>query len=449
MKRILIAASLLAVLAAGCGSSGGGNLPPGGGSGVTLPRTTRANWTVLVYMNAANNLEPFSVENVDQMEQASYSSDVNVVLQWKRWHGENQISEDAAFDPNSPEWDGTRRYWLTGQGPAGSTKDEVEDLGSGPVNSVPSGSTVDMGDWHSLQNFIQWGQANFPADHYLVVLWNHGAGWEHRAVARTIPHRGLSYDDQSGSSIETWQLQLGLAAPRPLDVVAVDCSLMQMLEVTYQMRNVATYAVGSEDSPPGDGYPYQLWVPALTSNPTMDPLSAAKLISDTFASFYQNNTDSGGNQDSVTQSVVATSALPAVAQALSALGDALYANRTQYASAFAQARDSATEYALEGTSQSSIYPEYKDMTQYAMLLKQYAPNAPGVSQAADNLIAAENQAVLDNHGIRADSFSHGLSIYVPVAASAAPPPQSYDSTYTNLDLAHDTSWPKWLQNQAQ
>src|SRR5436309_1986144 len=68
---------------AGCGSGGsdgggGGNPPVGTGTlvdqpGWTVRSQTRAlapkKWTVLVYMNAANDLEKFGSLNMNQMEQ--------------------------------------------------------------------------------------------------------------------------------------------------------------------------------------------------------------------------------------------------------------------------------------------------------------------------------------------------------------------------------------------
>ena len=115
---VIGASMTLTGLLGGCGSSGGGTPGPGSnggitGGGLTLPRSNVANWTVLIYMHAANNLEPFSVENMDQMEQAPYNTNANVVVEWKRFHGSNTVQDDQQFDAAAPEFDGTRRFWLT------------------------------------------------------------------------------------------------------------------------------------------------------------------------------------------------------------------------------------------------------------------------------------------------------------------------------------------------
>ena len=432
--------ALLTLALAGCGSSAGGP-PPGGRN---LPRATRAAWTVLVYMNAANNLEAYSLENVDQMEQVPYSTNVNVVVQWK-WLHEAGTAADQGFDSRAPLFDGTRRFWISGRGAGNYNLDQVQDLGSGAAGTSPA--TVDMGDYHSLQSFIQWGETNFPADHTIVVLWNHGAGWEHRAAGRPAPvQRGVSYDDQSGNSIETWQLPQAFSGVAPPDVVAFDASLMQMIEVAYEIRSDTSYVVGSEDSPPGDGYPYDQWLNALVSAPSTTPLNVSDSICDTFVTRYQQRPDSNGLMDAVQQSVVQTSALPGLASSVNTLGTVLYNNRATSGQAFASARDTAHEYAFENGV--TIYGEYKDLVEYCNLLEQDAPGVPGLNAAAEAVKTNFAGTVLHNKAILSDSFSNGLSIYVPTPPNPSDAPHSYDSSYGNLQFAQDTTWGKWLQNQA-
>ena len=44
----------------------------------------KTRWTVLVYMNAANNLQPDSLLNMGQMAGIGSDSNVNIVVQWKQ-----------------------------------------------------------------------------------------------------------------------------------------------------------------------------------------------------------------------------------------------------------------------------------------------------------------------------------------------------------------------------
>jgi hypothetical protein len=60
------------------------------------------------------------------------------------------------------------------------------------VLNIPETNT---GDPTTLTDFIVWGQRTFPADHYAVVIWNHGGGWKEDDLwARyrdAIPVRGV------------------------------------------------------------------------------------------------------------------------------------------------------------------------------------------------------------------------------------------------------------------
>jgi hypothetical protein len=56
---------------------------------------------------------------------------------------------------------------------------------------------VDMGDPNTLHDFLQWAVANYPADHYALILADHGGGLD-----------GICYDAHSGDVC-------GLAANAP------------------------------------------------------------------------------------------------------------------------------------------------------------------------------------------------------------------------------------------
>ncbi len=70
-----------------------------------LPATARgATWTVMVYLDADNNLEPAGINDVNEMEWAPSSPDINVVVQLDRLPG---------YDDSNGDWTETRRYLIT------------------------------------------------------------------------------------------------------------------------------------------------------------------------------------------------------------------------------------------------------------------------------------------------------------------------------------------------
>lgn len=376
---------------------------------ITLNQAQRAKWTFMVYLNAANNLQEFGPLNVNQMEQVGSTGNVNIVVQWK---------QAACPTCGTPDWIGTRRYYITHDTDTNTINSQlVQNLGSG----------VDMGDWHTLNSFVTWAQQRYPADHYALVIWNHGAGWRPTRSAsdrRAIPFpRSVSIDDSTNNEIETWELPLALNVTPKLDMVIFDASLMQMLEVAYEIRNVTPLVVGSEESPPGEGYPYNTFLGDLAANPAMSPAEFGARIAIDTLQFY-------GSNSNITQSVVDTSKLGTLAQSLNTFAVKLDAHIADSRSAEVLARNTAQNYA---------YPENKDLWDYANIIKLNAASSD-LQQAASAVQSAIQAAVLTEQHGSINGNSHGIAIYVP-------DPLSYLSSYANLALSRDTLWPKWLQDQ--
>lgn len=401
MQKVLIALLTLSTLfLTNCCSSG---------------RITRTNlgkgtvtWTVMVFLNAANDLDAYSDLNVNQMEQVATNPNVRIVVQWKR------------TSPYAPQnsWTGTRRYLIRPDNDPTVVRSELlEDMGQG----------VDMGSADTLREFIRWARARYPADRYALVIWNHGSGWR----TRQARGRAVSFDDQLGTYINIWELP---SAIRPssndpmLDVLLFDASLMQMLEVVYECRNSARIIVGSEESPPGEGYPYHEILQPIVANPDLPPAQWAQEVVNRFVAWYQREYPFYYN---ITQSAVDTSQIEAVADALSSLADALIQQRTLYVESLRQARENAQRY--------STYDEYKDLWHVTSLIQQYT-NDPLLTQRVNALHQAMSQAIIANN--RAENnrvrHSYGLSIYYPSAGE-------YLGRYNNTALSRATRWDEWLQ----
>ncbi|MCS7273494.1 MAG: clostripain-related cysteine peptidase [Fimbriimonadales bacterium] len=373
------------------------------------PARTGTRWTIMVFLNAANDLDEYSELNVNQMEQAQTNPNVRVVVQWKR--------SRRFAPPNS--WTGTRRYLIQyDTNPSEIRSQLLEDLGEG----------VDMGSAATLREFIQWAQTNFPADRYALVIWNHGSGWRARAAAEG---RAVSFDDELRTSIKIWELPTAIrpTSDAPvLDALLFDASLMQMLEVAYECRYVARYIVGSEESPPGEGYPYHEILAPLMQNPAMPTREWVAQIPEIFVSWYAANYPYYTN---ITQSAVDTSKLEVVATAVDCLASVLLAKRSLYTDALRLARQEAQSY--------STYPEYRDLWHAAQLLKERTGDAD-IAHAVNLVHQSLNLAVVSNR--RANNsrvfHSYGLSIYYPHAGD-------YLGRYGNTAFARATRWDEWLQ----
>jgi len=503
----LRAGLLLALsLAAGCGGGGGGStsssLVSGTGPLIAQPNTDTLSlniptgqsaaawsvvnatkalaqkpWTFLVYLNGANDLGlgvgDFDLLNVHQMEQVGSSSSVNIVVQW-----EAQSGDDLYGDRSNAAWSGTRRYYITQN--ASDTSANISSL------LISSNSTVDMGDWQALHDFVQWGVQAFPAQHYCLVIWDHGAGWRaatlksatsramgtRLAASRSaVPtSRGVSFNYFTGSVISTDQLpeaiNIGNLSGQRFDIVSFDASLMQMAEVAYELSNpglaaptsyvAPAYIQGSEESPPGSGLPYNTLLQDLANNPSQSALAFASDICDETLHAYGTASDS-------TQSVIDTSKMAALITALNGLGSALTNAQTTWGPQIAMAQNNAEAYALGDGEEAGAdywYWDYHDLVDFVTLLSNSSNaatfvNDPGVLSACQSVkTAAVGNAIAYNRHGSSHANSNGLTIWIPsptdftlaeneqAGIATGHPSGPSDQLYTGLSIA--TAAPSWL-----
>src|SRR3989339_1466776 len=124
---------------------------------------------------------------------------------------------------------------------------------------------VDMGDYKRVVDFVAWAKTNYPAKRYMLIIWNHGSGW---MDPKGSP-KGISFDDETGNYIRTPQIGLILKEAGKVDILAFDACLMQMAEVAYEVKDNAQVIVGSEETVPGLGYPYGLFLGAMAKRPNL------------------------------------------------------------------------------------------------------------------------------------------------------------------------------------
>lgn len=260
LRQVTGLAALFTVAACGGSDSAG---PPGGGG--------TADWTVMVYMAADNSLAADGIFDIDEMEAAGVDPDVNVVVQAEFSPDVLQQYQCDAACFNRPNFN-TFRYAITGAGSATT----------GPNGSATDIGNVDMTDPNQLKAFINYAKQNYPADHYLLVLWNHGGGYAGLLQDQTTAGSGLM-------SLE--ELKTALTGVGPLDVVDFDMCLMAGYETLLKIAGLTDYAVFSEEVVPGEGLPYTAVLNALQGSSTMDGAATSQMIVDQFHTYYTNKND--------------------------------------------------------------------------------------------------------------------------------------------------------------
>jgi len=135
--------------------------------------------------------------------------------------------------------------------------------------------TASMTDPDHLAGFIQYCKANFPADRYHLIFWDHGSG----SVS------GYGYDEKnqrSGSMTLSGISKALRAGGVRFDMVGFDACLMATVENALMLSGYGDYMVASEETEPGYGWYYTDWLNALGRDPSMDTVSLGKQIVNDF-----------------------------------------------------------------------------------------------------------------------------------------------------------------------
>jgi len=174
----------------------------------TLPTTpARKKMTVLYFVDGKNNLSSMAEHSFKSLAEVGSDENVNIVAQlglMKKDVLRGLVGHDGIQNP--------------------------ENLGK-----------ADMGNPETVRDFVEWGMKNFPAEKYMVVLWNHGAGF-----------KGVLTDEEAHSICDNRELAAALEraqvnAGAKIDLLNFNACLMGQGEVAFEYRNAARYIVGSEE----------------------------------------------------------------------------------------------------------------------------------------------------------------------------------------------------------
>jgi hypothetical protein len=384
----------------------------GCGGGVTPPYEELPEWTVMVYLDADNNLESAGIDDINEMEVVGSTADVNIVVQVDRipYSVLDSNNEGYADDTSNGDWTNTRRYYIT------------QDYDPYTINSqlISNLGELNMGHPSTLINFAKWAVTNYPAKKYLLVIWNHGGGFRSTGLAKDI-----AWDETSGGDkITMSELEYALSAisikmGKNIDIVGMDACFMAMTEVAYQIKDYADFLVASEESEPNDGWPYDTILAQLAANPTVSP---TQLAYDIIIRYIYSYTVS----DNVTLSKIHLSNMDTLASQLSDMALAIMNDTLT----------SPNNY-ISAALSSQYYGDWDfiDLYDFCNKIYAYSNNAQVRSMAVGIKQTLTSSVGWAYNGYQVNK-SRGLSIYFPYTA--------YDSYYNNTNFAQDTWWDEML-----
>lgn len=352
-------------------------------------------WNFLVYLNGVNNLDYYGGMNINQMEAVGSNDQMNILVQWG---SQARPTVDRLL----------------------VQKDSDTQKVTSPI--IGQAQNQDMGDYNSLVEFAKWANANYPARHTFIVVWNHGSGW-HRPEWVNI--KDISWDDRTGHSISTENLgkamkMIAADLGKPVDIYGSDACLMGMIEVADEMNGAVNYFVGSQDLEPGEGWPYTPFLQAWNSDIGMSAGDVSRLLSKEFNAAYSGGVY--GNQ-SVTMSAFDMSQIGAYKAAVKDLATELQAKSA------ADLKKIKTATTKSKNFYNSDYIDLIDFLDKVSAASISTSTAASVRSAHDAFVIANDQ--------NQDSVTHGLSIWIPT--------QSYDyssywSRYEKMAFNQNTGW---------
>ena len=437
-----------------------------------------ATWLVMLYQDADDAiLEQDIVVDLNEVERIGSTDQVTIVSQLDRFAG--------AYDGDG-DWTTTKRYYVTyDEDLEVIASDEIEDIGE-----------ASMSDGDTLVDFVTWAAGSYPADKYVLILSDHGAGWP-GGWSDPDPE-GYGKDDialaENGDQLFLMELDQALARAREatgidqFELIGFDACLMSHLEVFTAVAPYARYAVASQETEPSLGWAYTSFLRQLAENPEMDGAQLASAIVDTYivedsrivdprarAQMLMDNLTNAGElapeqidtfrteldsmtpeeieaqippsdeyvadmSKEITLTAVDLSEIPNVLYALGELSFALTMGVDQ--SLVAEART----YAQSFTSifGDDVPPSYIDLGSFAMLLQETVAD-DNVTAAADGLLQAMSTAIIaEKHGVDRPGAT-GISIYFPNSALFGMPVSGYQSYATVANrFAAATFWDDFL-----
>ena len=338
-------------------------------------------WTICLYLCGSNleSRQSWASKTLKEIREAGVPENVTLVIQTggaKRWH-----SDDVA--------NGTRFV------AHGHELEAVGDVGD-----------VNMGEGSTLTDFLTFCAEEYPSEHAMAVLWDHGGG----------PLKGACFDEKNDfDALELPELDEAFAAGvaarggKPYDLVGFDACLMGSLETAITMSDDASWLVASEELEAGPGWSYVELLHSLGLG------ADARAAGIAICEGYKVKSARHKKDATATLSVIDLSKVRAVEDALDELIDAL---RAEYGGTKVVRRVAYGVRNAESFGGASHKEGHTNLTDLIGITKGML-SQPSYQKQQEGLAAAIEEAVVFSVCGDATTGANGLSMWYPISSSAS------------------------------
>jgi len=395
-------------------------------------------WLVMLYQDADDALlEEDIVFDLNEAELVGSSDEVTIVSQLDRYSGPEGFSGDG-------DWHTAKRFYITRDDDLNAIRSvEIADLGE-----------INMGAPGTLLDFVTWAVETYPADHYALILSDHGGGWT-GGWTDSDP----SYDYLSMNDLDYILYTLVSSLPfEKFDLIGFDACLMSQLDVYNIIAPYAHYAVASEEVEPATGWAYRAFLQQLVDYPDMDGRELASVIVETYleqderilndearARMLQGNTQITAQEvlDELlpysTLTAVDLAYIPEITQALNGYaGHMTNINQKKVAAA----RNYTPSF--QSVFGKGTVPSFIDLAQFSLILEQEVGDKIEPVHG-ERLREAITKSVILNKAGAEMTGAQGISIYFPNSELYTHPVGGYEVyTVENSRFVNNSLWDEFL-----
>jgi hypothetical protein len=278
-----------------------------------LPSTAAPNqgqhkWMFLLYLDADNSLDvnagshhvPVVQSDLDELMSVGSTADVAIYALVDRLDGPTHLYR---FDKGSMHE--MKDFWLNGK-------------------------ESNMGDPRTLRSFVEYTSNATPADHTMLIFWDHGSPY-------SVASDDHATDTGGTDRLTQWEVVTALSGLK-VDVIGADECNVGHMEVAYEyaMGIQVDYLVAAETYTGWRGFPYDAVTRELTINPSMDSREAAIMLVEQTQLLLDKPPYSGERINS--HAALDLAKVPALAGSLKTLSDLLVADMNSSAKTISRAR---------------------------------------------------------------------------------------------------------------
>ncbi len=368
-------------------------------------------WTILVHLNADNDLERFGLQDLNEMEKGLSGNSVEIIV---------LIDRCAGFDKSEGDWQGARVYRVKPDANMSAIASEML-LDVGEVN---------MGDQATLAAFVEGALKAYPARQTALIMWNHGGGWSSMSNDFLAPGKERGDDIKLPELRGALETALPAANVKKLSIIGFDMCLMGQFEVATELAEVAEVMIASQAIEPGYGWPYDTIIPAFAKG-----TGGARRIGTDVVKAYDEFYKTVRKEKVTTQAALDLSLVGEANAKLNALLDKLQPTLSQNWPTLARACFYGEQYADRDDYKKGPYAQQSvDLLDLLKRLRAATPNFPAEAEYRDFMAVADRLVLISANSDR-HRLSNGVAVYAPVQG------QLVNGEYKDLKFTSTSKWP--------